>query len=436
MGNEHGILAHREANGQSTLPRLQSLNGIVGTSEFVEEEEEIPTDSPGKQASDRLHERGHVNVGDKFVVWNSSSLEEASLLEGKVVGVYDRESDAFAGAGGRRTRLKCVQLEFRMEMDMITLQQSVGRAQQAITVEREWRDKLRSLGLTPGATADLWVPSSNIIAAAEPKRRRSSLQSYLRTPARKSSSDVHRATSLADAVSPHERITTYTLDSGTKPPAHDTDDDADEFADAIDVESSLLAGADGPGDVYTYTLLRVEVRWNFQDAVVDLHVARLNEDGSRGPAERLPYTAVRDMLENAKIANETLQTQLKALKETQGICVGAKVDLWIEDSDTNVRAAVTSLGHKFNSLTSVEIKPTMKYFLDGQKYIKEFDDFASFSVAWKQAKYVTEQQLMLTQEAFERGVIVNETICIHQDPRTQRWAFKEAGALDAVVRTD
>ena len=110
--------------------------------------------------------------------------------------------------------------------------------------------------------------------------------------------------------------------------------------------------------------------------------------------------------------------------------------------------------------------------MNGRKVVKDFDDYMSFTQAWKQAKYVTEQQLMLTQEAFERGVIAGKTICIHQvcaevlslfgafpgsplhqlavvaiylimsaveltfpiqPAKSKRWAFKDPGALDADV---
>lgn len=116
-------------------------------------------------------------------------------------------------------------------------------------------------------------------------------------------------------------------------------------------------------------------------------------------------------------------------------------------------------GHSFASLKRVELQPSVKYFIDGTylywvslhehghapltliwcnlfegtKHYKTFDDYVSFSMVWKHAKYVTEQQLMLHHEAFSQGVAPGAIICIYQEPKTSRWPGKVGGSLDAEV---
>ena len=71
--------------------------------------------------------------------------------------------------------------------------------------------------------------------------------------------------------------------------------------------------------------------------------------------------------------------------------------------------------------------------MTGKKYHKTFDDYVAFTMSWKQAKYVTEQQVMLTNEAFSKGVTPSAVICIFQSPQSARWALKTGGSLDAEV---
>lgn len=278
MGNEQGVLAQRMAAGQPTLPRLQSVTRILGGDHTEGEDVDAAVaQRPGGQACVHLLNTGQVAVGDRFITWNSSSLDEPSLLEAKVVSVFDRETDAFAipeHGPQNKTRMRCVVLEYRAELDLISLKASVSRAQQAMTVEEEWREKLSNLGLNPGATAQLWVPKSKIVAAAEPKRRRSSLKSYLKTPSRSVSQQQFEAgegrgrmhaTSLSEALDAgDELINTYKLvDDDHEAAARELDDGSadegadEEFTDAINLESSVLTDNDGPGDIYTYTLLKV-----------------------------------------------------------------------------------------------------------------------------------------------------------------------------------
>ena len=283
MGNEQGVLAQRMAAGQPTLPRLQSVSriteGLRGEHANGEDANAAAiAQRPGGQACVHLLNTGQVAVGDRFITWNSSGLDEPSLLEAKVVSVFDRETDAFAipeHGPETKTRMRCVVLEYRAELDLIALKSSVARAQQAMEVEEEWREKLSNLGLNPGATAQLWVPKSKIVAAAEPKRRRSSLRSYLKTPSRSVSQQNFEAgeegrgrmhaTSLSEALEAgDELINTYKLvDDDHEAAARELDDDGsidggdEEFTDAINLESSVLTDNDGPGDIYTYTLLKV-----------------------------------------------------------------------------------------------------------------------------------------------------------------------------------
>ena len=184
MGNEVGSLSH----GPATLTGAPSTSNMMMfavpkrpsgmLSLGVSTSGGQGAASEGTAATNPVDKKGGVSVGDRFVTWHSSRKEDVSYVEGKVIEVK------------RKRGKKYVVLEFRAELEVDGLRASVERAQQALTVEKLWTEKLASLGLTTGADVELWVPEVQFPPSpSEAGRARvdSSLASHLESPRRSKS---------------------------------------------------------------------------------------------------------------------------------------------------------------------------------------------------------------------------------------------------------
>lgn len=97
---------------------------------------------------------------------------------------------------------------------------------------------------------------------------------------------------------------------------------------------------------FTGRVISVDMSWHFHDAVVEIEVARIKPNGKLADPKLMTYKQVRTMLDDAAQAKALLDTRLREVQQREAISVGAKVDLWIDELDTNVRAVITDIGKR------------------------------------------------------------------------------------------
>jgi len=380
MGNEQGRL-------QPADPSRRPPPDFSGFKKILQLKINEPPDHSKEKSNERLQAKGDIAIGDTFVTWLSSAMTEVSYKEGRVVDIFEMEAGTplYGDSRRKQPKKKYVVIQYdngrQAELDIVGLKASVARAQQALLAEQEWLERVNATGLRKDATVELWVP---------------------------------------DPIT-ERRLDRLSVDSPS----------FDSYAGRSDSDN---ADQQVGGSIHNFRVLDIKIGWHFQDAVVQLKCAPVLPDGTLGDADIQPFHVVNDMLENAKAAKAVFQKELEQIAEHEGIRPGAKVDLWIEELDTNVRGEIVNIGCKFYSLNQVELQPVVSYFVDRRRNEKAFPDYVSFVTSWKLAKYVAEQQYMLTQEAFEKGVKEGAQICVYQEPMSSRWQLKEGGALDAEVQ--
>jgi len=388
MGNEIGSLdgSSKMLTGAPSMADMSgSLGGKSSQSSAPWANASASAEDNEGAAVDPLQKRNGVSVGDRFVTWHSSRKNDVSYVEGKVIEVK------------RKHGKKMVVLEFKAELDIEGLRASIERAQQALHVEKQWADKLESLGLTKNSDVELWVPEIQPLAALSRPRVGSGLSSHLDSPRRRrrrngddsgdgdggsgslsadldasdlpspsfasavhgdqlttspglfdgddSVVNVSSSSSDADAAetddgrkasSPHEVV------SASSPRILSDSESGEEFEEPRDL--TVISEEEMPGELVKYKVVDVDISWHFHDAEVDLHIAKIGKDGKTGPVEVLPFKEVRAMLENAHEARALLDREIENVRIREGISVGSKVDLWIESADANVRAIITGIG--------------------------------------------------------------------------------------------
>ena len=378
MGNKHGRHRRASSSGDGTSAgdaagagagagSGSGPRGLGSEIPAVSERTRKRLRHTRRASLESLERKGGVHVGDVFVTWHSSRLKEVSYMEGTVTNVFEQAVNAplFGDETSRQAQSTTyVTLTYQNgrqeELSVRDLRSSVMRAQQAMLSEKEWMEKVRELGLSPGMIVDVWVTDSH--------------------PAALSS-----------------------------------------------------VPADEGGDIHPYASQAVHIGWQYQDIVVELDVARIGPDGQVGETETLPFSTLKAMLQDGRVAQEILQQELRLIAERDGIFVFAKVDLWIESLDTNVRGVITDIGHKFESLHKVELQPSAQYYVQGCKHQQKFETYVDFITSWKQAKYVAEQQFLLRQEARAQGVTPGAEVCVFQPPHSARCPHGDGCSLDAEV---
>ena len=104
--------------------------------------------------------------------------------------------------------------------------------------------------------------------------------------------------------------------------------------------------------------------WHFHDAVVEIELARIKPNGKLADPKLMTYKQVRTMLDDAAQAKALLDARLREVQQHEAISVGAKVDLWIDELDTNVRAVITDIGRRQMSVRYCAESVEMPIFYD------------------------------------------------------------------------
>ena len=368
-------------------------------------------------------------VGDKCVTWQSTPADEPSFVEARVKAVR-RDADS---------QKSIVLLDNGTEMDLETLTCRLNRAQNALAVETEWLAKLREANLFEGTAIDLWVPVSHDTSprTTPPAIRRTRSQLQAESPRCRRPNGAAFDASLSASSSSTSASSSAACIEAKGPVSSVQDEQHGQAADdAAPQQPPARNLADEPGNLCTFTVRRVGIRWNYQDAELHLVAARRKPDGTHEADQMLCGPDVLAMVDAARPAREHLDRLLRRINVHDGIAPGAKIDLWLDDLHTRARGAVVRLGHRFVDGTptgEVELLPFVKYYVDGEKHFRQFPDYASFISSWKRAKYVAEQQAMLAQHARAAGVVPGATVCVEQAPFSARWPFKKPGVLEAVV---
>lgn len=396
-------------------------------------------------------------AGTKCVFWRSSPLGTPAFVETRIRSVSLKgqtpkssasslpghpNPSAVAEGGNHHRRRRChaeavAVLESGEQMDVVHLFRCVRRVEKAIAIEKDWIGKLRRAHLVEGATVDLWVPadldpnpptataaigrSSSQAKRDSPRAARLQLKS---SPAASAQRNFRRAP--PETNSTESDSSSSSEDAPHRTAAADDDDDA-----------APLSFHGKPGQLHSFKISSVQIQWNYQDSEVSLEATRCSADGTEHTPQLFSGYDALAMVEAGKPAREVLDRLLRRTALHDGVAVGARVDVWLEVEGKAVRGVVTGMDHVFLSPSTVELRPCVTYSAPsrGGKVAHVFDDYASFVTSWKQAKYVVEQQTMLEQDAQGQGVTRGSWIFVEQAPKSARWPFKTAGALDAQVQT-
>ena len=355
--------------------------------------------TPLKSRKNRCRARNAV--GQHCVTWHCSARDKPSFAEATVADVYCRDGNEVAV------------LDSGVEMTVQALSTSVTRASKALAVEKQWLKLLQDAGLSAGASIAMWVPdeAQEISSTAE--------DAQMSTPGpQDKQQDAWDASSASPTPigSPGRRRCRSRTDSN--PYANVT---------------GLRKDSRHPGNLHTFIVRSVEILWHFQSAEVKMTAAKMTVDGRCSADEVFSGEQIFTMLKHGRLAQEVLNRHLRWVKHHDGVCVGAHLDVWLEDQHVTARGTVVAVGQTFTGLETVELHPYVKYVLEGQEHFLYFDEYAEFITCWRQARYVKEQEEMLDGDARSHGVAAGRSICVHQPPNSARWPFKHGGALDAEV---
>eukprot|EP00750_Incisomonas_marina_P028097 INCI6401.1.p1 GENE.INCI6401.1~~INCI6401.1.p1 ORF type:complete len:809 (+),score=118.24 INCI6401.1:198-2429(+) len=364
-------------------------------------------------------------AGTKCVFWRSSPLGTPAFVETRIRSVSLKGQTPSSSLFGQTAEAErnnpdaVAVLETGDQMDVVHLFRCVRRVGKAIAIEKDWIKKLRRAHLVEGATVDLWVPTnfdSNPPSAT--------------TATGRSSSQTKRESPRAAR---HKSRSANARIAGGWDNSESSDSSEDAPHSAADAPLSFHAK---PGQLHSFKISSVQIQWNYRDTMVSLEATRCSVDGTKHAPQLFSGCDALAMVEAAKPARELLDRLLRRTALNDGIAIGARVDIWLEEEGRAVRGVVAGIDHRFISPTTIELRPCIVYSAPSQgKVARVFEDYASFVTSWKQAKYIVEQQTMLEQDALTQGVTRGSWIFVEQAPKSARWPFKTPGALDAQVQS-